>query len=184
MMIAEATEGGNIPPGMDNNYHLYGIEQILKRESKMAFKLEKRKTEWCEKCVPLKEILLENLAGIDHDIQVHVGSTIVTPDDDVIRTAVCGSSYGGCLHPSMVHISPTAIAGVRCCTDLEISGWSQSSTCTVWAESIINDECLLNVTYGEAFRFCESQGARLCTENELSGDCAAGTGCELDNSMV
>ena len=125
-----------------------------------------------------------DLAGIDYDIQVHVESTIVTPDEDVIRTAVCGSSYGGCPSPTMVHINPTAIAGVRCCSDLEITGWSQSSTCTVWAESIINDECPLNVTYSEAFGFCESQGGRLCTGNELSGDCAAGTGCELDHSMI
>jgi len=61
MMIAEATEGGDIPPGMNNNYHLYGIEQMLRSESKMAFKMEKRKTEWCQKCVPVKEILLEKL---------------------------------------------------------------------------------------------------------------------------
>ena len=65
MMIAEATEGGDIPPGMDNNYNLYGIEQMLKSESKMAFKMEKRKTEWCEKCVPVKEILLEKLVGVN-----------------------------------------------------------------------------------------------------------------------
>jgi len=119
----------------------------------------------------------------DHDIQVYVESTTVTPDEDIVRTAVCGSSYGSCPHPTMVHISPTATAGVRCCTEVEIIDWSQSSTCEVWASSI-NDDCPLNVTYGEAFGICELQGARLCTEIELIGDCAAGTGCELDHSMV
>ena len=117
-----------------------------------------------------------NLTGIDHDIQIHV---------EPVRTSVCGSSYGSCTIQSMAHTSPTATAGVRCCSDAENTGWSMGASCAVWSESLIDGTCPGNVTYDVAFEICDDQSGRLCTGTELiENDCAAGTGCELDHSMV
>jgi len=117
-----------------------------------------------------------NLTGIDHDIQIHV---------EPVRTSVCGSSYGSCTIQSMAHTSPTATAGVRCCSDAENTGWSMGASCAVWSESLIDGTCPGNDTYDVAFEICDDQSGRLCTKTELiENDCAAGTGCELDHSMV
>jgi len=64
-MIAKETKAGHIPPGMNNNYHVYGIGNGVKSDKKVAFKMQKRRKDWCEMCVPVKEILLEQLGGMN-----------------------------------------------------------------------------------------------------------------------
>jgi hypothetical protein len=125
------------------------------------------------------------ITGIDHDIMIHVDSTAINPDQNVVRTTVCGSSYGTCTTQSMSFTNSSATAGARCCSDVEKSGWSKDNSCAVWAESFIDEVCPGNITFDDASELCDAQGARLCTKSELvEQDCAAGTGCELDHSMV
>jgi hypothetical protein len=126
-----------------------------------------------------------DITGIDHDITIHVDSTAINPDQNVVRTTVCGSSYGACTTQSMSFTNSSATAGARCCSDVEKSGWSKDNSCAVWAESFIDEVCPGNITFDDASELCDAQGARLCTKSELvEQDCAAGTGCELDHSMV
>eukprot|EP00965_Chrysotila_dentata_P160102 5287221-Pleurochrysis_carterae.AAC.1 len=44
--------------------------------------------------------------------------------------------------------------------------------------------CLGPVPLGRAIEICRSEGARLCTADELSADAAAHSGCEYDGARV
>ncbi len=90
---------------------------------------------------------------------------------------VCGASYGNCIVESSLH-------AVRCCSEYEIEGWAKNSGCNVWAESDIGGVCYALETLSSANNICAAVGARLCTQSELEGDCAAGTGCEFDHEFA
>eukprot|EP00979_Chaetoceros_neogracilis_P014846 scaffold4941_cov169-Chaetoceros_neogracile.AAC.1 len=75
-MVHEASVDGSIPEGMDNNnYYIFDIEQAYK--GRVNFKMSKRRRQWCDDCVPVKEILLEKLGGRDHDegSMIGIGAT-------------------------------------------------------------------------------------------------------------
>lgn len=70
--------------------------------------------------------------------------------------------------PNVLEADPNEeLGGVRCC--------NQAGTD---ADSFCKSSCEL-VTFMDAKATCESKGMRLCTEQELRGGIAAGTGCEF-----
>jgi hypothetical protein len=75
-MVHEASVDGSIPEGMDNNnYYIFDIEQAYK--GRVDFRMSKRRRDWCDDCVPVKEILLEKLGGRAHDegSMIGIGAT-------------------------------------------------------------------------------------------------------------
>lgn len=79
---------------------------------------------------------------------------------------------------------------VRCCKDSETkpSGWanqnSQSAACqNVWSASNI-PSCVHSANFGQALSLCANMGGRLCTAEEITADCTAGSGCSHDSDHV
>ena len=73
-----------------------------------------------------------------------------------------------------------------CCSDSAIKAYTKNSGCPVWAESsnINGHACIHAATWEQAKAHCEADGARLCTQEELSSDCAKNTGCDHHADMV
>ncbi|KAL7543422.1 hypothetical protein ACHAXR_012703, partial [Thalassiosira sp. AJA248-18] len=95
--------------------------------------------------------------------------------------AVCGSTNGGCKDNPVLGEDETELHEVRCCADTNLgTDWSKKTGCTVWGESEISGVCYPSKTLAEATDLCSSVNARLCTEQELLGDCTRGTGCGYD----
>eukprot|EP01065_Artemidia_motanka_P025012 TRINITY_DN29917_c0_g1_i1.p1 TRINITY_DN29917_c0_g1~~TRINITY_DN29917_c0_g1_i1.p1 ORF type:complete len:1561 (+),score=347.35 TRINITY_DN29917_c0_g1_i1:508-4683(+) len=65
-------------------------------------------------------------------------------------------------------------------------GYPGNGTSVVWAESDNPSAgwACTKGTWAEARALCESQGARLCTGDELRRGCSSGTGCGFDTEMV
>ena len=104
------------------------------------------------------------------------------------------------------NLSPLVCAGthelheVRCCSDMQLPGYTQSATCPVWGESTFTsasilsmgqassgvdaDGCNHGATFDHAKMLCEADGGRLCTRAELLAKCTAGTGCQHDIDLV
>merc|ERR1712048_642054 len=72
----------------------------------------------------------------------------------------------------------------RCCSDIEIEGWKKKDKCGIWAQSRFDGICGKNQNFLEAKCFCEAAGGRLCTKDELEGNCSTGTGCGLDTQLI
>ncbi|KAL7528166.1 hypothetical protein ACHAXR_002302 [Thalassiosira sp. AJA248-18] len=97
--------------------------------------------------------------------------------------AVCGSTSGGCNDNPILGEDETELHEVRCCADTYLgTGWLKKTGCAVWGESEINGDavCHASKTWAEAADLCSGVNARLCTEQELLGDCTRGTGCGYD----
>jgi hypothetical protein len=81
---------------------------------------------------------------------------------------------------------------VRCCSDKKHKKYVKRGDCQkklgrpVWAESydINKERCIHAATWNEANRHCKKDGARLCTQEELSANCAKGSGCGHDSDMI
>jgi len=82
---------------------------------------------------------------------------------------------------------------VRCCRDEALSGWSKYSTCpyNVWGESKLTampdspaDGCYHAETHLSAAAICAANNGRLCTKEELLGDCTKHTGCGHDADLI
>jgi len=74
---------------------------------------------------------------------------------------------------------------VRCCAEEKIdNSFKKKANCDVWASSYINGKCIKEATHQEASISCSNIGARLCTVDELNGDCTRGTGCGFDNEII
>jgi hypothetical protein len=71
---------------------------------------------------------------------------------------------------------------VRCCADKRMRGWKNNKGCSVFAQSKINTCARTN--WKTANALCNSAGGRLCSKKELESNCAAGTGCRMNNKMV
>jgi len=96
--------------------------------------------------------------------------------------AVCGSQRDCSDDPSIEKISEKH--GVRCCSDFSIRNWRKQPGCNVWGQSIINAACYPKIDFVGAAKVCASNGARLCTKKELQGDCAEGSGCDLNKALI
>jgi hypothetical protein len=97
---------------------------------------------------------------------------------------VCGSSH-------VCKKAPTAEPDqtkheVRCCSDTKHKKYHKRNGCSVWGESLdINDiRCIHAATWQEAQNHCAQDGARLCTQEELSADCTKHSGCGHDADMI
>lgn len=82
---------------------------------------------------------------------------------------------------------------VRCCRDEALTGWTKNKRCpyNVWGESVLKavpdapgNGCYHAETYESASDICEANNGRLCTKEELLGDCSRGTGCIHDNDLI
>ena len=62
--------------------------------------------------------------------------------------------------------------------------WQRAALAGVCADSAGAKGCPAALVHRDAFLFCHSQGARLCTAAELRGGVAAGSGCGLDGARV
>merc|ERR1719491_2812572 len=73
---------------------------------------------------------------------------------------------------------------LRCCSNTLILGWKKNNGCDVWGRSLLDKTCALDETYSFALNVCTLAGARLCTKEELVGECTMDTECEADNTLV
>ena len=80
----------------------------------------------------------------------------------------------------------TELHEVRCCSEQSLGdGWELQDGCTVWGESEVDSgSCPDPVSYEEAVAMCAANGARLCTQEEMTGGCTASTGCSHDYELV
>merc|ERR1711957_982795 len=69
---------------------------------------------------------------------------------------------------------------IRCCSDTEVSGYKKNSGCSVWATSL---DCHVN-SHSNAVDLCDNVDARLCTRDELTLNCSAGSGCRFDYELI
>merc|ERR1712038_1160512 len=90
--------------------------------------------------------------------------------------AVCGS-VGRCSSEEEKLYDHSVLHEVRCCSDVELSGWTYKAACDVWAESKFGQTCYHNKDFWEAEDICSQHGGRLCTKAELEASCTSGTGC-------
>lgn len=110
-----------------------------------------------------------------------------------VRYLECGK-WQGCSEESKF-ANPLEIHDVRCCSDVEIAGWTKRENfgCDIWSESdgpaftpdrLRDSTCQRAKTFFEAEVICADAGGRLCTAAELQSDCAFGTGCALDDKLI
>merc|ERR1739836_17057 len=93
------------------------------------------------------------------------------------RVRRCGSQPTGGFNFDVPH-------EVRCCSDTSKPGWKKNSGCDVWAQSKMNNVCYEAKNFLEAECICGKHDARLCTREEIEGNCAKGTGCGFDRQVV
>ena len=74
----------------------------------------------------------------------------------------------------------STVHAVRCCADVNPGGWEKESECTNWHESLDCEE----LSWGAAKLFCESEGGRLCSLDEVEAGCVMGDGCSYDGQLV
>eukprot|EP01043_Picozoa_sp_COSAG02_P018494 COSAG02_NODE_865_length_16381_cov_14.799533_3_plen_763_part_00 len=118
----------------------------------------------------------------------------VSPGGSVMDCALlrCGNqAFAGeldlCSEPERC-ASLREIHAVRCCSDVAKVGWKEpvEERCAVWtATKKVTGTCVGTFTdFAGAEAHCASAGARLCTAEELSTGCTAGTGCMHDRVLV
>jgi len=73
---------------------------------------------------------------------------------------------------------------VRCCSDVELPGWSKNFWCDVYAESTFGKQCFHKKDYASAEAICADNNGRLCTKEELEQNCGAGSGCGHDFAFI
>jgi len=73
---------------------------------------------------------------------------------------------------------------VRCCSDVSKEGWFKRAGCDVWTESRIDSVCYASKNFFEAACICGKLDGRLCTKEEIEGNCSQGTGCGFDHQVV
>lgn len=83
----------------------------------------------------------------------------------------------------------TVLMNVRCCSDGPgaVGHWWKKSGCgNVFGGSKVDDAytCKSGLTWAQANNWCTTNGARLCTKEEILNGCAKGTGCSFDFGPV
>mmetsp|Transcript_12396 Transcript_12396/g.15700 ORF Transcript_12396/g.15700 Transcript_12396/m.15700 type:complete len:139 (-) Transcript_12396:196-612(-) len=82
---------------------------------------------------------------------------------------------------------PDAKLGAMCCSEnqFHLAKRKTKYGCKIWAGAkSANHECLKRASQTEAMEYCENNGARLCTCDELLGKCAKSTGCGMNKQML
>jgi hypothetical protein len=112
------------------------------------------------------------------------------PDASTSYLLACGSSSSRSCKGQTAAANEAADHEVRCCRDSPASGWAQPSSrddiCSdVWGRSTdANGVCQDALNHEEASAMCAEMGGRLCTAEELLGDCTRDTGCGHNNDMI
>ncbi len=117
------------------------------------------------------------------------------PTEQLCVTTACGRN-NICTSQTTIESSST-LRAVRCCSDVALPNFDIKTpdTCPdIWARqwAIVgdvsaNDACELEYgsrTYFEARSICAQEGARLCTVDEMTKNCAVATGCRFDNKKI
>jgi len=102
-----------------------------------------------------------------------------------LRFATCGRA-GRCSESARWAV-PSELHEVRCCSETKLgSTWRRWGGCSVWSESDGAEMggCHHEKNFTEAEAICSAAGARLCTTEELEGNCARGTGCGHDSDLI
>merc|ERR1719491_41593 len=124
------------------------------------------------------------MTGCDLNRHLIWSSTPVEPS--TTHFAICGSTKY-CQWPPVVS-HDQSLYGVRCCSDnaidATVDGWRLEPGCLVHGQSEFSGTCYVDSTYEEASFRCRSHGGRLCTKLELEQDCAAETGCGLNERLI
>lgn len=98
---------------------------------------------------------------------------------------VCGNGAVTCSSGQTTQCSSDAeLHEVRCCSDTQIAGWTKRASCSVWSESDAWTGGCQILNYPTANAFCQQQGGRLCSAEEVNASCAAGTGCGHDADPI
>jgi len=98
---------------------------------------------------------------------------------------VKGHSGSNCLETSVYGCNPRPVSkneiwNVRCCTETDPGGWLINNGCSIYTAS---PQCTAT-DWESANELCISQGARLCTREELESGCAGYSGCQFNYYMV
>ena len=121
-------------------------------------------------------------------ITIRPPSTWIPPYALVVRGNSQNAGIDGEISPSCV--ASSELHELRCCSDTELPGYQQENGCNVWAESQFmsvgegGSGCVHGADYGEAQAVCFADGARMCSADELTNDCTAGTGCGHDTDLI
>ena len=111
-----------------------------------------------------------------------VGDDFSSPDPQ--HWVACGSSENSCTFQNYL-VDNEELHEVRCCSDTLIDGgFQQYNGCSIWGVSQLFGTCYHSRTWEQAYYVCHSRGARLCTKDELLGDCTAGSGCGHDADLI
>merc|ERR1711933_5336 len=105
-----------------------------------------------------------------------------SPTDESEYYVVCGKGRG-CNEGNEVLALASELHEVRCCKDEDAPGFKTRCD-NVWAASELGGSCHREKTYDEAKGICEEYDSRLCTKEEISGQCTRGSGCSLDGHLV
>merc|ERR1712176_1078704 len=97
---------------------------------------------------------------------------------------LCGGGRNRCTEGDGFLAPDGALHEVRCCSDVNLPGWTKSTKCDIWTESQFDGTCQENKSYCEAHNICSDAGGRLCTKIELEAKCTKGTGCGFDNDLI
>jgi hypothetical protein len=76
---------------------------------------------------------------------------------------------------------------VRCCADTALPSFTKATTICPWADSDFAGNSGYHCEAGDyerAVQICAAHGARLCTLQEILGECTQGTGCGYDSKQV
>merc|ERR1712113_1206548 len=96
---------------------------------------------------------------------------------DCGRVGRCGNQITGGFNYDVPH-------EVRCCSDTSKPGRQKRNGCSVWANSNMDDVCYSAKNFLEAECICGKHDARLCTREEIEGNCSRGTGCGFDRQVA
>lgn len=117
-------------------------------------------------------------------------STPLGPDASTSYLLACGSSFSSSCGGQTASANEAEDHEVRCCRDSAATGWTQPSNrkdicADVWGRSTdANEDCQHALNHEEASAMCAAMGGRLCTAEELLGDCTHNTGCGHNNDLI
>ena len=115
----------------------------------------------------------------------HILNTQETQDDsmDVQYWAVCGK-IGRCNNEVTGGFSYDAPHELYYCSDIQKAGWKKWGGCNVWEQSKMIGEYYADKNFFMAECICNKHDARLCTREEIEGNCAREIGCQFDKQLV
>ncbi|CAJ1959551.1 unnamed protein product [Cylindrotheca closterium] len=101
----------------------------------------------------------------------------------------CGKGKGNCGVYEDFQVEASATHELRCCSSVEVSGWTKQNGCDIWAQSDLIGEdgrvqCFHDVTYAEALDICALNGGYVCTKDQVDAGCTRSSGCGHDADLI